>query len=390
MRVLAFDTATRAHRGGTLRPRGRRAAESRGVRRAAGRPAGGFASGARRGAARAGRGGDGGRGRRLGGPRPARRGRRTRHVHRAADRDRDRARACSGQANPARRGLDARVAGARRCAGGVGGQRRGGHRRPPRRGVRSRLARRSRAAGAARRAGRSHRSRSRRRSSRQSSPASARPCWRWTGRSEFRSALERSGAVIPEDGAEVHRVVATCHCELASEQRPGRPEDVTPSYLRSRTPRSPAAGADPTHRPPMTTEPATRIRSLRYSDLPQVIAIERRAYRRPGRSRCSCSSSPSRRDLPAAPRGRAARRIPRLRALRRGVAPDEHRRRPRPPAPGRRRALLREIIERAGAETPFTLEVRVSNAGAIALYERFGFRAAGTRPATTTTPGRTR
>src|SRR5580658_6798554 len=31
----------------------------------------------------------------------------------------------------------------------------------------------------------------------------------------------------------------------------------------------------------MTTEPATRIRSLRYSDLPQVIAIERRAFPTP-------------------------------------------------------------------------------------------------------------
>ncbi len=31
----------------------------------------------------------------------------------------------------------------------------------------------------------------------------------------------------------------------------------------------------------MTTEPATTIRTLRYSDLPQVIAIERRAFPTP-------------------------------------------------------------------------------------------------------------
>jgi ribosomal-protein-alanine N-acetyltransferase len=43
-------------------------------------------------------------------------------------------------------------------------------------------------------------------------------------------------------------------------------------------------------------------------------------------------------------------------------------------------ALLEAMIEAAGAEEPFTLEVRPSNTGAIALYERFGFRAAGTRP----------
>jgi ribosomal-protein-alanine N-acetyltransferase len=42
--------------------------------------------------------------------------------------------------------------------------------------------------------------------------------------------------------------------------------------------------------------------------------------------------------------------------------------------------LLKEMLERAGHEEPYTLEVRTSNAAAIALYERFGFRAAGTRP----------
>jgi ribosomal-protein-alanine N-acetyltransferase len=38
------------------------------------------------------------------------------------------------------------------------------------------------------------------------------------------------------------------------------------------------------------------------------------------------------------------------------------------------------MFERAGPEEPYTLEVRTSNAPAIALYERFGFRGAGTRP----------
>jgi tRNA threonylcarbamoyladenosine biosynthesis protein TsaB len=52
------------------------------------------------------------------------------------------------------------------------------------------------------------------------------------GAVEFRLALERSGAVIPEDGAEVHRVTAISHCELAEELRAGAPEDVAPSYLR--------------------------------------------------------------------------------------------------------------------------------------------------------------
>jgi [ribosomal protein S18]-alanine N-acetyltransferase len=43
-------------------------------------------------------------------------------------------------------------------------------------------------------------------------------------------------------------------------------------------------------------------------------------------------------------------------------------------------ALLEEMLRRAGPDEPYTLEVRTSNAGAIRLYERFGFRSAGTRP----------
>ena len=39
------------------------------------------------------------------------------------------------------------------------------------------------------------------------------------------------------------------------------------------------------------------------------------------------------------------------------------------------------MIERAGSDANYTLEVRVSNAGAIALYERYGFRSVGTAPA---------
>ena len=41
--------------------------------------------------------------------------------------------------------------------------------------------------------------------------------------------------------------------------------------------------------------------------------------------------------------------------------------------------LLEEMIARAGDDASYTLEVRPSNGTAIALYERFGFRSAGTR-----------
>ena len=45
-----------------------------------------------------------------------------------------------------------------------------------------------------------------------------------------------------------------------------------------------------------------------------------------------------------------------------------------------RRRCCAELLERVGdPDARFTLEVRRSNDGAIALYERFGFRAAGMR-----------
>ncbi|MBI4897202.1 MAG: ribosomal protein S18-alanine N-acetyltransferase [Actinobacteria bacterium] len=55
-------------------------------------------------------------------------------------------------------------------------------------------------------------------------------------------------------------------------------------------------------------------------------------------------------------------------------------------APGRRRggvatALMNELFHLTeGARTHYTLEVRVSNLAAIEMYERTGFRVAGTRP----------
>jgi ribosomal-protein-alanine N-acetyltransferase len=43
-------------------------------------------------------------------------------------------------------------------------------------------------------------------------------------------------------------------------------------------------------------------------------------------------------------------------------------------------ALIERLIALAGPAESYTLEVRPSNPAAIALYERFGFAPAGTRP----------
>jgi tRNA threonylcarbamoyladenosine biosynthesis protein TsaB len=52
------------------------------------------------------------------------------------------------------------------------------------------------------------------------------------GAVEFRAALERAGATVPEDGAEVHRVSAIEHCRLAAELPAQALDEVRPEYLR--------------------------------------------------------------------------------------------------------------------------------------------------------------
>lgn len=125
-----------------------------------------------------------------------------------------------------------------------------------------------------------------------------------------------------------------------------------------------------------------RVRRLRYRDLPAVARIERVAFGTPWQARefafeiakpsgiclaavdgdllsgylVSCLQGPlwNVRNLAVAPAHR-----------RRGVAS----------------ALLRALLEsEAVAGSHVYLEVRESDRGAIALYERFGFRAVGRRP----------
>jgi ribosomal-protein-alanine N-acetyltransferase len=125
------------------------------------------------------------------------------------------------------------------------------------------------------------------------------------------------------------------------------------------------------------------IRDLGYSDLPQVISIERRAFSAPWSLAMFVLevSKPTGVCLVAVDISTA--RVLGYLILSRydtvwhlmNIAVDPKRRRE-----GIARGLLDAMIAAAGPASEYTLEVRTSNTGAIALYERFGFRSAGTRP----------
>jgi len=132
----------------------------------------------------------------------------------------------------------------------------------------------------------------------------------------------------------------------------------------------------------MIPDASLSIRPLSYADLPQVIAIERRAFTTPWSLAMFVLelSKPSGLCLAAVDGGGVllgylvcARYDTVWHLMNIAVDPALRRQ-------GIARALLVQMIERAGPEREYTLEVRTSNAGAIALYEQFGFRSAGTRP----------
>jgi tRNA threonylcarbamoyladenosine biosynthesis protein TsaB len=52
------------------------------------------------------------------------------------------------------------------------------------------------------------------------------------GAIEFRLDLERSGAVVPDDEAALHRVTAVGHCRIASYLPGADPKQIRPEYLR--------------------------------------------------------------------------------------------------------------------------------------------------------------
>ncbi len=122
------------------------------------------------------------------------------------------------------------------------------------------------------------------------------------------------------------------------------------------------------------------ISRLTYADLPQVIAIERRAFPTPWSLAMFVLelSKPSGICLAARVDGVLVGYVICSRYEDvwhiMNVAVDPTRRRH-----GTATALLTEIVDRVGEDARLTLEVRPSNDGAIRLYERFGFLPAGMR-----------
>ena len=128
--------------------------------------------------------------------------------------------------------------------------------------------------------------------------------------------------------------------------------------------------------------PPIDIRRLTYADLPQVIAIERRAFPTPWSLAMFVLelSKPSGICLAALSEDRVVGYLVCSRydvvwhVMNVAVDPEQRRR-------GIATAMLEHLF--AQADKPgeqYTLEVRLSNDAAIALYGHFGFESAGVRP----------
>ena len=132
----------------------------------------------------------------------------------------------------------------------------------------------------------------------------------------------------------------------------------------------------------MTAPPAAAIevRRLTYADLPQVVAIERQCFTTPWSLAMFVLelSKPSGICLAAEVEGEltgyliCSRYDTVWHLMNIAVDPGLRRRRIAT-------TLLETLLARVEPDAQVTLEVRRSNAGAIELYENFGFRAAGVR-----------
>jgi ribosomal-protein-alanine N-acetyltransferase len=132
---------------------------------------------------------------------------------------------------------------------------------------------------------------------------------------------------------------------------------------------------------PSETAGAGSVRRLAYSDLPAVISIERRSFPTPWSLAMFVLelSKPSGICLAATVEDELVGYLVCSRydqvwhLMNVAVAPERRR-------SGIARRLIGKLVDEAGGDLPFTLEVRVSNRPAITMYERLGFRSAGVRP----------
>ena len=117
-----------------------------------------------------------------------------------------------------------------------------------------------------------------------------------------------------------------------------------------------------------------------YSDLPAVLAIERRSFQTPWSLAMFVLelSKPAGICLAAEADGGligylvCSRYADVWHLMNVAVTPEWRRQ-------GLASRLLERLFEEAGADARYTLEVRTSNRGAIAMYRRFGFRPTGHR-----------
>lgn len=136
----------------------------------------------------------------------------------------------------------------------------------------------------------------------------------------------------------------------------------------------------------MTAPPAAAIevRRLTYADLPQVVAIERRAFTSPWSLAmfvlelskptgiCLAAEMPTGGEPELGGYLICSRYDTVWHVMNVAVDPAKRRR-------GIATAMIESLLSRVEPDAQLTLEVRKSNAGAIRLYETFGFRSAGVR-----------
>ncbi len=128
------------------------------------------------------------------------------------------------------------------------------------------------------------------------------------------------------------------------------------------------------------TRDGLRIRRLSYSDLPSVLAIERRSFPAPwslamfvlelSKPSGVCLAAESEEGLIGY---LVCSRYADIWHLMNVAVDRQVRRR------GVASALIDAMLAEAGRDERYTLEVRISNAGAISMYEELGFRRAGRR-----------